>query len=229
MAPSRRPRGERLAESGRAQIRAVRGGRDTGQVPAGPGGGHPASHRAGDTRGISPPTYPCALERSTMSGKSREPSPSTDISDPAGSRETTERPGSCRPPVDVAKPDRRAAASSAQRWQIPESGTTAAVSAGRGPALTSWPTPPAASAGSRSGRSIWSLSPTASPHPDPPPPFTAGRTPRLSRASHVGTRAVLRCQVPGHGSRRRGRRRHRQAGWRSSRSAPAPWSPAHGA
>ena len=93
--------------------------------PGGTGGGHPASHRAGDTRGISPPTYPCALERSTMSGKSREPSPSTDISDPAGSRETTERPGSCRPPVDVAKPDRRAAVSSAQRWQIPESGTTA--------------------------------------------------------------------------------------------------------
>jgi hypothetical protein len=159
MAPWRRPRGERLAESGRAQIRAVRAGRDTGEVPAGPGGGHPASHRAGDTRGISPPTYPCALERSTMSGKSREPSPSTDISDPAGSRETTERPGSCRPPVDVAKPDRRAAASSAQRWQIPESGTTAAVSAGRGPAPPS-STRPAASAGSRSGRS---LSPTASP------------------------------------------------------------------
>jgi len=146
-----------------ANPRAVRGGRDTGEVPAGPGGGHPASHRAGDTRGISPPTYPCTLERSTMSGKSREPSPSTDISDPAGSRETTERPGSCRPPVDVAKPDRRAAVSSAQRWLIPESGTTAAVSAGRGPAPPSWPPPPAASAGSRSGRSIWSLSPTASP------------------------------------------------------------------
>jgi hypothetical protein len=122
MAPWRRPRGERLAESGRAQIRAVRGGRDTGEVPAGPVADTPASHRAGDTRGISPPTYPCALERSTMSGKSRERSPSTDISDPAGSRETTERPGSCRTPVDVAKPDRRAAESSAQRWQIRSEG-----------------------------------------------------------------------------------------------------------
>ena len=151
--------------------------------------------------------------------------------------------------------------------------------------------------GGRSGRSP----PPRHLHPDPPPLLAAGRTPRLSRASHVGPGSWARIQrrranrfarpmspandaelrlvtftatsdsarlsvssnlgrgstahvagpsprstcgdsSPGLAGQRPpgqpastsvtgagGRRRHRQAGWRSSRSAPAPWSPAHGA
>src|SRR5664279_4929940 len=61
-------------------------------------------------------------------------------------------------------------------------GATAAVRAGRAPPPPSWLTPPAASAGSGSGRSIGSVFPTAHLRPGPSPLLTAGR--------------VHRCPVP---------------------------------
>src|SRR5664280_2348265 len=61
-------------------------------------------------------------------------------------------------------------------------GAPAAVRAGRAPPPPSWLTPPAASAGSGSGRSIGSVFPTAHLRPGPSPLLTAGR--------------VHRCPVP---------------------------------
>ena len=164
MAPSRRPRGERLAEAGRAQIRELCVG---DAIPA-----RSRRDRVADTPPPTAPVIPAASALPpTLAPWKGRPCP-----EKVGSQ--AHRPTSAILPAAVKRPSDLVPAAlqsmSPNRTDAPlclqlsdgrfrRAGQLLAVSAGRGPAPPSWPPPPAASAGSRSGRSIWSLSPTASP------------------------------------------------------------------